>query len=468
MSSNNTAIRVQKLSKCYQIYQQPRDRLKQFIFPKFQQVIGKSPRQYFHEFWALRNITFDVKRGETVGIVGHNGSGKSTLLQIICGTMALTNGSVETNGRIAALLELGSGFNPEFTGSENVYLNAAILGLTQDEIHERFDSIVNFADIGEFIEQPVKTYSSGMMMRLAFAVAINVDPQILIVDEALSVGDELFQRKCYSRIEAIRDKGSTILFVSHSGGTIVELCDRAILLDTGEMLAIGHPKNIIGKYQKLLYAPKEKQAEIRGEIRNNFHLDFEEKKATEKQQYVSDKSSGKMSEIQEVYDPNLKPQSTIAYESLGAYINSPEILTPKGDKINSLNRGRRYRYRYKVKFEKDTSNVRFGMLIKMVSGSELGGYVSAPTPGKGIAFVNHGEIFEVEFEFLCCLNPGDYYLNAGVTGIINGEETFLHRILDFHMFRVFPIQDNMATAVVDLQCKSTFSQINIVDKGLKI
>ena len=464
MSSNNTAIRVQKLSKCYEIYHQPRDRLKQFIFPKFQQIIGKSPRQYFHEFWALRNITFDVKRGETVGIVGHNGSGKSTLLQIICGTMALTTGSVETNGRIAALLELGSGFNPEFTGSENVYMNAAILGLTQEEIHERFDSIVNFADIGEFIEQPVKTYSSGMMMRLAFAVAINVDPQILIVDEALSVGDELFQRKCYSRIEAIRDKGATILFVSHSGGAIVELCDRAILLDMGEMLAIGHPKKIIGKYQKLLYSPKEKQAEVREEILKNFRLDFEEKKAIEKQLNVSNKSSERSSEIQEIYDPSLKPQSTIAYESLGAYINFPEILTPKGDKINSLNRGRRYRYRYRVKFERNTSNVRFGMLIKTVSGLELGGYVSAPNPGKGIAFVNQGEIFEVEFEFFCCLNPGDYYLNAGVTGIINGEETFLHRILDFHMFRVFPIQDNKATAIVDLQCKSTFSQKNIFDK----
>lgn len=250
------AIRVQNLSKCYQIYDTPRDRLKQFFAPRLQRLVGQTPKQYFREFWALKDISFEIRKGETVGIIGRNGSGKSTLLQIICGTLTPTSGNVETRGRIAALLELGSGFNPEFTGRENVYMNASVLGLSNEEIDARFNDIVAFADIGDFIDQPVKTYSSGMMVRLAFAVAINVDPQILIVDEALSVGDELFQRKCFSRIEAIKQNGATILFVSHSGSTVVELCDHAVLLDSGEKLAMGTPKTIVGKYQKLIYAPQ--------------------------------------------------------------------------------------------------------------------------------------------------------------------------------------------------------------------
>ncbi len=264
--SSDVAIKVAKLSKCYHIYDQPRDRLKQFILPRLQRMSGLQAKEYFRNFWALRDVSFEVKKGETVGIVGRNGSGKSTLLQLICGTLNPTSGSIHTSGRIAALLELGSGFNPEFTGRENVYMNAAILGLSKEEVDSRFDSIAAFAEIGDFIEQPVKTYSSGMIVRLAFAVAINSDPEILIVDEALSVGDELFQRKCFSRMEAIRALGATILFVSHSGGTIVELCDRAILLDNGEKLAVGVPKQIVGRYQKLLYVPVEKRQSVREQI----------------------------------------------------------------------------------------------------------------------------------------------------------------------------------------------------------
>ncbi|MFT5591573.1 MAG: lipopolysaccharide transport system ATP-binding protein, partial [Bradyrhizobium sp.] len=239
------AIRVQGLSKHYQIYETPRDRLRQFCLPTLRRLAGLASKQYFTEFQALHDVSFEIKKGETVGIIGRNGSGKSTLLQLICGTLTPSSGSVLTQGRIAALLELGSGFNPEFTGRENVYMNAAVLGLDRAEIDLRYDDIVAFADIGEFIDQPVKTYSSGMAVRLAFAVAINVDPEILIVDEALSVGDELFQRKCFSRIEAIRAKGATILLVSHSGGQIVELCDQAVLMDAGEKLAIGTPKQIV-------------------------------------------------------------------------------------------------------------------------------------------------------------------------------------------------------------------------------
>jgi lipopolysaccharide transport system ATP-binding protein len=207
--SSEIAIKVENLSKCYQIYDQPRDRLKQFVLPRLQKVLGQKVGQYYNEFWALKDVSFDVRKGETVGIIGRNGSGKSTLLQMICGTLSPTNGKIQTNGRIAALLELGSGFNPEFTGKENVYLNGAVLGLSKEEINARFDDIVAFAEIGDFVEQPVKTYSSGMMLRLAFAVAVHVDATVLIVDEALAVGDIAFQHKCFQKIKRLRELGTT-------------------------------------------------------------------------------------------------------------------------------------------------------------------------------------------------------------------------------------------------------------------
>lgn len=231
----DVAIRVRGISKCYPIYDKPRDRLKQFLLPRLQRFAGRQPGQYHREFWALRDVSFDIGCGETVGIIGRNGAGKSTLLQIICGTLTPTNGAVETRGRIAALLELGAGFNPEFTGAENVFLNAALLGLSRDQAEAKFDSIAAFADIGDFLEQPVKTYSSGMYVRLAFAVQACVDPEILVVDEALSVGDIGFQYKCFRRMEELRDRGVTILMVTHSTGSILQYADRCIVLDGGRV-----------------------------------------------------------------------------------------------------------------------------------------------------------------------------------------------------------------------------------------
>ena len=246
--SSDIAIKVENLSKCYQMYEQPRDRLKQFILPRLQRTTGLAPKQYFREFWALKDVSFEVKKGETVGIIGRNGSGKSTLLQIICGTLSQTSGSIVTNGRIAALLELGSGFNPEFTGRENVYMNGAILGLCPSEIDSRFDDIASFADIGEFIEQPVKTYSSGMFVRLAFASNIMSDPEIMIVDEALSVGDMNFQAKCMTALTRIKEGGATILFVSHDVGTVKSLCSRCVYLDGGMTVAVGHAAEVTELY----------------------------------------------------------------------------------------------------------------------------------------------------------------------------------------------------------------------------
>jgi lipopolysaccharide transport system ATP-binding protein len=232
MSSDMIAIQVDQLSKSYSIYAQPQDRLKQFLLPRLNKMIGRTSRTYFREFWALRDVSFEVKKGETVGIIGRNGSGKSTLLQLICGTLTPTNGTVRTNGRVAALLELGSGFNPEFTGRENVYLNASVLGLSTEEINARFADITAFADIGDFIEQPVKTYSSGMMVRLAFAVIAHVNADILVIDEALAVGDTVFSQKCMRFLRRFMENG-TVLFVSHDANSVNNLCRLAVWLDHG-------------------------------------------------------------------------------------------------------------------------------------------------------------------------------------------------------------------------------------------
>jgi len=245
--SSEIAIKVENLSKCYQIYDQPRDRLKQFVLPRLQRMVGLPLKQYYHEFWALKDVSFEVKKGETVGIIGRNGSGKSTLLQIICGTLNPSNGTIETQGRVAALLELGSGFNPEFTGRENVYMNAALLGLSHDEIEARYADIISFADIGDFFEQPLKTYSSGMLVRVAFAVIAHVDADILIVDEALAVGDDFFTQKCMRFLRSFMERG-TVLFVSHDSASVKNLCTRAIWLDKGRMILAGAPEDVCNTY----------------------------------------------------------------------------------------------------------------------------------------------------------------------------------------------------------------------------
>lgn len=413
------------------------------------QMLLRGRRQYFRDFWAVRDINFEIRKGETVGIVGKNGSGKSTLLQLICGTLNPTTGDIVVNGRIAALLELGSGFNPEFTGRENVYMNAAILGLTKEETDTRYQDISNFADIGAFIEQPVKSYSSGMLVRLAFAVAINVDPDILIVDEALAVGDELFQRKCFSRIEEIKKKGATILFVSHAGSTVVELCDSAILLDAGDLLCSGSPKTIVAKYQKLLYAPADKREKIRREIKAQQEIFQPEPLASKSTDRTP--QSEPAQDLIESYDPNLKPDSTIEYESHGAHIEQPCIQTMDGRKVNNLIRRKRYRYCYVVHFSNAATHVRFGMVIRTKSGLSLGGAMSSSISDV-IPFVKAGTTISVEFNFDCMLNPGTYFMNAGVFGKTQQDESVLHRLVDALAFRVPPVEEILSTELVDFGC----------------
>jgi lipopolysaccharide transport system ATP-binding protein len=451
---NNIAVRVNNLSKCYHIYDRPQDRLKQLIAPKLRSLIGRNSDDYFRKFWALNDVSFEVSRGETVGIIGRNGSGKSTLLQMICGTLEPTSGTVETRGRVAALLELGAGFNPEFTGRENVYMNATVLGLSQNEIQSRFEDIAAFADIGDFIEQPVKHYSSGMYARLAFAVAINVDPSILIVDEALSVGDEPFQRKCFARIEEIKRNGATILFVSHSSSAITALCDRAILLHKGNKIYTGIPKVAVGWYQKLMNAP-EKCEEIALEISNfdcqsadllsGFSLAHSHEGRSEcpggidSFEKLSITTQGESS-----YDPNFIPKSKIVYETNGAIITEVRIESLDGQVVNILCKGQKFKVIYRVGFERKCEDVRVTCALKTTIGVELGGGIYPMVLDKGLS-VSAGQVINVSLEFTCHLNSGIYFINCGISDYLNP----LHRIVDALIFRVSESDSSFSFGIVD-------------------
>ncbi|MBC6475769.1 MAG: ABC transporter ATP-binding protein [Hormoscilla sp. GM102CHS1] len=441
------AISLKKISKCFQRYARPADRLKELLFP------GKSLAQ---KFWALRDLDLEVPKGQTLGIVGRNGSGKSTLLQIIAATLTPTTGVVEVQGRISALLELGSGFNPEFTGRQNVFFNGQLLGLSRQDIEDNFDDITAFADIGDFLEQPVKTYSSGMFVRLAFAVATSAEPDILIVDEALSVGDEAFQRKCFARIQDIRDRGGTILFVSHAAATIVELCDRAILLDGGELLLQGTPKFVVSKYQEFIYAPGDRVASLRQELRQ-----ANDKLLAETNIIIESKNihlNGNLEEeTPEFYDPSLNPENTISYISRGAKIINPGITTiATGKLVNHLIGRREYLYSYSVRFWQPAHNVRFGMLIKTVSGLELGGASFSPSFHESVDFEAE-QVVRVKFIFHCLLHPGVYFLNAGVSGMVDGEFVYLARCIDAAIFRVKSQEKSCGNGTIDFKIEPSLS-----------
>lgn len=400
-------------------------------------LLAQTRDSLMQEFYALREVSLEVWRGEVVGIVGRNGSGKSTLLQIIAGTLQPTSGYVKTYGKVAALLELGSGFNPEYTGRENVFMNAAVLGLSHKEVQGKMEEILSFADIGGFIDQPLKTYSSGMVVRLAFAVQVAMNPEILIVDEALAVGDEAFQRKCFARLEELKEKGTTILFVTHDTAKVVSLCSRAVLLDQGEKLVEGSPKNVVAIYHKLLYGKETDRGRLREEF-ERLESSSPPEPATRRALSVTGVSLGTTESIEEgFFDPNFVSQSVVEYPAQEVRIIDPHLETLTGRRVNHLRRGKEYAYIYKVCFEREAWRVRFGSLLKTVDGVALGGMVSHceedPLP-----YVPAGEVLEVRFRFRCHLLPGTYFLNAGVVARHACEEEFLHRLIDVVIFRVLP------------------------------
>ncbi len=469
-SAPEIAISIRGIGKCYHVYSRPQDRLKQAL------SFGK--RQYFQEFWALRNISLDIARGASVGIVGPNGSGKSTLLQIITRTLQPTAGAVDVRGKVAALLELGSGFNPDFSGRDNVYMNATILGLSRRQIDERFDAIASFADIGDCLDRPVKTYSSGMILRLAFAVQVQVEPDILIVDEALAVGDEAFQRKCFARLRAFQEQGGTILFVSHDAHTVIELCDRAILLDRGEMLLYGRPKTVVESYHRLLYAPPQVHESIREEVKSQARAHDDsleqtppkaEKAANELSEEDFPPLSPEMSAPQAddanggapagisgraFFNPGMKPATTVVYDCRGAEILDPHVATLDGERVNTLVHGEEYVYRYRVRFARSASQVRFANAIKSMSGAVIS---CMAIPYGGVSYVEEGSEIDVAFRFRCLMTPGVYFLNAGVAGMVEGREIYLHRIVDALMIRINDWPGRTAIGYVDPYTDARYS-----------
>jgi len=393
MSFESVAITVESVSKRYEIFNHPRDQLKQFFLPRLQRMMGLETREYFREFWALKDVSMQVNKGESCGIVGLNGSGKSTLLQIITGTLTPTLGTVSIHGRIAALLELGSGFNPNFTGRENVYMNGALLGFSRDQIDKKFETIQSFADIGEHFDQPLVTYSSGMQMRVAFAVATAFDPDILIIDEALAVGDAYFQQKCFQRIERFKDDGGTLLFVSHDANTVKHLCDKAVLISHGKALSHGVPKTVIDLYQGL----------------------------------VAQKTDLGNQAIVVTQNPNIQPtEYTESSETKTTWTKSTTITTNKDAELIDFKLlnvdGHQVAYiesetvlvvQYSIRLNKDFDRPAFGLIVRDRIGRSLF-ETSTYAMRMKEKMVARGKVVMVRFMFNFNLRAGQYSFSIGV------------------------------------------------------
>ncbi len=447
LKNYDCVLDVRDVTKTYRVFNSPAQRLKD--------LLGLNSEH--QDVLALSTLSFKLSRGETVGIVGANGSGKSTLLQIICGTLAPTDGEIKRHGRIAALLELGAGFNPEFSGIENVFLNASINGFTEEQTEKVLPDILAFADIGEHIDQPVKTYSSGMYVRLAFSVAIHVEPDLLIIDEALAVGDEAFQRKCFARLRDLQSKGVSILFVSHSAESVMSLCDRALLIDHGHLLMDGIPKSVVANYQKLLYARPEQRDTLRATICLSEQQRIDQNELGGKKTEMSQNLDGDLVDSPlhpDDYIEGLESQTTDYVEN-GAVIEEVLLLDDKGYRVNVLHKGRTYRYCYRVFFTEDAKDVLFGTLVKRIDGVSLGGQCDSPPNQATGRHMNKGSRCWVEFSFVARLNVGAYFFNAGVSGSANNQEGFLARKLDALMFKVAPMPQDTSTSAVDLQMQCT-------------
>lgn len=405
--NNEIAIKVEDLSKIYKLYDKPMDRLKESL--------GLTRQKKYREYYALSHVDMEVKRGETVGIIGTNGSGKSTILKIITGVLNPSGGQVSINGRISALLELGAGFNMEYTGIENVYLNGTMIGFTREEIDKKMDDIVTFADIGDFINQPVKTYSSGMFVRLAFAVAINIEPEILIVDEALSVGDVFFQAKCYHKFEEFKKMGKTILFVSHDLGSVAKYCDRVVLLNKGHKMAEGAPKKIVDMYKQILVHENEKDIIDPEKIGQEGY--------GKKPDILTKKVEGAWKNQMDM-NPNL-----LDYGEKYAEIVDFALVDERGQIVNSIVKGTEFEIKMKVKFHQDIQDPIFAFTIKDLQGTEVTG-TNTMYENIDSGLVRAGEERVVTFRQKMNLQGRSYLLSLGCVGFANNMFSVYHRIYD--------------------------------------
>lgn len=423
---DNLAIKVEDVSKVYKLYNKPSERLLD--------ALGLANRNRFKDHRALDGVSFEVKRGETIGIIGTNGSGKSTILKIITGVLSPTSGNVEISGRISALLELGAGFNMEYTGIENVYLNGMMMGFTREEMDERLPEILKFADIGDFVNQPCKTYSSGMFVRLAFAVAINIDPEILIVDEALSVGDAFFQAKCYKKFDDFKAQGKTIIFVSHDISSVAKYCDRVILLNKGVKLHEGSPKETIDLYKKVLL--NQDQNITSGQV-------LAEKTAVAGTKLWKDN-----------YDLN---PDVNEYGTGEAEIIDFAIVDEYGSYTNCIQKGTSFEIKSKVRFQSDVMDPIFTYTFKTVQGTAVTG-TNTMYEKVGVGMAKAGETYVATFKQNMDMQGGEYLLSISCTGYVGGEFRAYHRLYD--VVGVTVISDKNTVGFYDMNSETTVERVD--------
>lgn len=418
------AITVTDVTKIYKMYDKPIDRLKESLHP--------GHKEYHKKFYALNHLSFQVKKGETVGIIGTNGSGKSTILKIITGVLSPTTGEVKVKGNISALLELGAGFNSDYTGIENIYMNGTMMGFSKKEMDRKLQDILDFADIGDFVYQPVKTYSSGMFVRLAFALAINVEPEILIVDEALSVGDVFFQSKCYRRMEEIRQRGTTILMVTHDMGSIIKYCDRVVLLNKGNFVAEGAPGHMVDLYKKILANQMDALKDELEEM-NDF----------------SGEKSGKPKKAEGLMKEKLTINGNrTEYGDGRAEIYDLGLLDARGNVTNLLLKGENFTIRERIRFYAPIQAPIFTYTIKDKKGTELSG-TNTMFEGTDIRPVKDGDEYEVSFTQKMTLQGGEYLLSMSCTGFEMGEHVVYHRLYDVANITV--ISNKNTVGVYDME-----------------
>ncbi len=402
----NYAINIEELTKVYHLYKKPKDRLREAFSP--------SRKNYHEDFYALSDISFKIKEGECYGIIGKNGSGKSTLLKIITGVLTETSGNIDIKGRISALLELGAGFNMEYTGIENVYLNGDLMGYTKEEMDDRLEDILEFADIGEHVYQPVKTYSSGMFVRLAFAVAINVEPEILIVDEALSVGDAFFQLKCYKKFEDFKKKGKTIVFVTHDLSSVLKYCDQVMVLNSGKKVGEGTPREMVDLYKQLL-------------------VNLEVNQSNENSQLVQEKICSNVSVSDEILE----------YGNKDAEIFEINIFDEEGNSCQQIEKFQEVTFEFKVRFNREIHDPIVAFTIKNIKGTEICGTNNMIERQDGF-IAEAGTEYKVSFKQKMSLQSGSYFLSLGCTGIdMKGNFAVFHRLYDIVELNVTAEKDTV-------------------------
>lgn len=460
INDSEYAITVADVTKVYRLYEKPIDRLKESM--------SISHKNYHRDFYALNQLSFHVKKGETVGIIGTNGSGKSTILKIITGVLTPTTGQVRVDGKISALLELGAGFNMDYTGIENIYMNGTMMGYTKKEMDAKLQDILDFADIGDFVYQPVKTYSSGMFVRLAFALAINVDPEVLIVDEALSVGDVFFQAKCYRRMEEIRQKGTTILMVTHDMGSIIKYCDKVVLLNKGEFVAEGEPGHMVDLYKKILAGQLDSlkvqlDKEKSGQAEDN--ADGMHDLTENEQVQMSDFSGGMDLESAEQAGQGsgfMKDQLTInfdrtEYGDSRAEIYDLGLFDERGNITNLLLKGELFTIKERIRFHADIQAPIFTYTIKDKKGTDLTG-TNTMFEGADIKPVKRGDEYTVEFTQKMTLQGGEYLLSMSCTGFEQGEHVVYHRL--YNVTNITVISNKNTVGVYDMESQVKAEKIN--------